>query len=83
MGMPHLLENSWRWLSYMEPSHSAQHSQMLPRDMTNKKDFQFRSDDIARGEYLHPSVEQVFRASKQSLQGWGACYVQAVQAFFW
>lgn len=56
----------------MEQSHSAQHSQMLPRNMTNKKDFQLRSDNIARGEYLHPSVEQAFRASKQSLPGWEA-----------
>jgi len=51
--------------------------------MTNMEDFQLRSDDIVRGEYLHPSLEQVFRASKQSLQGWGACYVHALQAFFW
>lgn len=43
--MPHLIENSWRWLSHMEQSHSAHHSQMLPRNGTNKN-FQLRSDDM-------------------------------------
>lgn len=44
--MPHLIENSWRWLSHIEQSHSAQHIQTLPSNWTKKKDFQLRSDDV-------------------------------------
>lgn len=69
MRTPHLIENSWRWLSHMEQSHSAQHIQMLPSNGTNKKGFQLRSDHmyLERNIYilvLNRYSEQTRRVSR-------------------